>query len=534
MLIAILLVLTSVASVTATGVIDPSTPPGCAGVFTYHYDNSRDGVNPFETILTPANVNSGNFGKLFSYPVDGYIYGEPLYVPGVSIPTVGVRNVVYVVTEHDSVYAFDADGGSRSPLWHTSFINPGAGITTIPSADTGTDDIVPEIGITSTPVIDPSGVIYTVAATKENGEYFQRIHALAITTGSELAFSPQVIDPTVVGNGAGAIDDHVSFDALTEGQRAALTEANGRIYIAFASHGDNPPYHGWVLGYSATNLSLATMYIDTPNGSDGGIWQGGNGIAVDSAGALYFVNGNGTFDANHGGLDYGGTALKLSRLALNKNQVMRPTDYFAPHNQARLSSTDEDMGDPGAVLLPNQRVGPAHLLITADKNGTVYLLDRDHLGHYRPAGDTQIPQEVPGLLAGGDWTPPAVFNSVVYFSGYNGPLMAIPLIHGKLSPADTVNSSKVFDYPGVAPSISADGTDGGIVWAIDSHLYGSSGPATLDAYDAGTMDQIYSSGTNSVRDGAGPGVKFTTPTVANGKVYIGTQTELDVYGLLTP
>ena len=486
-------------------------------------------MNPFETTLTPANVNSTTFGKLFSYPVDGYIYAQPLYVPSVSIPLIGVRNVVYVATEHDSVYAFDADGLSTQPLWHTSFINPAAGITTVPSADVDSTDIVPEIGITGTPVIDPSGTLYVVAKIKDNGQYFQQIHALDITTGSERTGSPRVIAPKVAGSGAGHLPNgRIPFNALRQNQRAALAEVGGRIYVAFASHGDNGPYHGWVLGFDAQTLALSTMYIDTPLGREGGIWQGGNGIAADSANAIYFVSGNGTFDANARGLDYGDSAIKLDATALGQKRVVRATDYFTPYNQRHLSNNDMDMGTAGPVLLPDQNVGPAHLLVTADKAGTIYLIDRDNMGHFKAGGDTQIVQELPNFLLE-NFTPPAIFNNFLYISSYNTPVYAIPIVNGLLSPAGDVTTSSVFDFPGVVPTISANGTSDGIMWVMDLRF---SSNAVLVAYDATTLSMLYNS--DNGRDQAGPPVKFTTPTVANGKVYAGTQTELDVYGPLGP
>ncbi len=504
-----------------------TSPPAFQGVFTYHNDNARSSLNPSETTLTPANVNITTFGKLFSYPVDGYIYAQPLYVPGVSIPLLGVHNVVYVATEHDSVYAFDADGLNTQPLWHTSFINPAAGISTVPSADVDSTDIVPEIGITGTPVIDPSGTLYVVTKIKDNGRYFQQIHALDITTGSERAGSPRVIASKVAGSGAGHLPSgRIPFNALRENQRPALAEVGGKIYVAFASHGDNGPYHGWVLGFDALTLALSTMYIDTPHGSDGGIWQGGNGVAADSTNAIYFVSGNGTFDANTRGLDYGDSAIKIAAAALNQRRVIRATDYFTPFNQRHLNNNDLDMGTAGAVLLPDQAVGPAHLLVTADKAGTIYLIDRDNMGHFNAGADTQIVQELPNFLFE-NFTPPAFFNNLLYISSYNTPMFGIPMVNGKLATAGAVTTSSAFEFPGVVPAISANGTSDGIVWILDLRF---SSNATLVAYDAATLSMLYNS--DNSRDQAGPPVKFTTPTVANGKVYAGTQTELDVYGLL--
>jgi outer membrane protein assembly factor BamB len=532
LLMALVFVLAAVSAAGAEDAIK-AKPPVFMGVFTYHYDNARSGVNPFETVLTRTNVTSNTFGKLFSYPVDGYVYGEPLYVPNVLIPKLGPRNVVYIVTEHDSVYAFDADGISSDPLWQVSFINPAAGITTVPSADTDSTDLVPEVGITSTPVIDPSGTIYVVAKTKENGNYFQRIHALNIATGQERAFSPRVINPAIAGTGAGHVQGVIPFNALREHQRSALLEVKGKIYVTFASHGDNPPYHGWVLGYSAKTLKPSMVFNDTPNGSDGGIWQGGNGIAADTAGAIYCVSGNGTFDANTGGLDYGDSAIKLSAATLLHKLVRRPSDYFTPSNQRDLSFEDADMGTMGAVLFPDQTVGPKHLMVTADKSGTIYLLNRDSLGHFNAAGETQIVQELPEFLGGVDstFTPPAIFNGKAYFGAYNHPVIALPIVDGLFSPAGQLSTTGgPFDYPGVVPSISAQGTANSILWVLDVRSYIPG--AVLIAYNADTLNLLYYSEQVNGRDRAGGGVKFTTPMVANGKVYVGTKTELDVYGLL--
>ena len=285
--------------------VSAPTTQGLVGVFTYHNDNMRTGENLNETVLTPANVNSSTFGKLFSYPIDGLAIASPLYVAGVNIPGQGIHNVVYVATEHDSVYAFDADGLSSTPLWQVSFINPAAGITPVPAADTGeTGDIPNEIGITGTPVIDPTtGTLYVVAATKEvvgsTTNYVQRLHALDITTGAEKFGGPVVIQASVPGTGDGASGGQVPFNALRENQRTGLLLTNGVVYFGFASHGDVEPFHGWVLGYNATTLEQVLVYNDTANGSDGGIWMNGDGLATDSTGNLYFITGNGTFDAEH-------------------------------------------------------------------------------------------------------------------------------------------------------------------------------------------------------------------------------------------
>lgn len=504
---------------------------GFQGVLTYHNDDARTGQNLSETVLTPSNVSSSTFGKLISYPVDGYIYAQPLYVPSVTFPHKGgVHNVVYVATEHDSVYAFDADGMSASPLWHTSFINAKKGIGTVPTSLVGTDDIKPEIGITGTPVIDPSTkTLYVVAKTiNRAGVVQQHLHALSITTGKEKFGGPRLISASVKGTGDAA-DKHgkISFDALLANQRSALLLANGIVYVAFASHGDQGHYHGWLFAYKARGLGRVAVFNSTPNGSKGGIWQGANAPAVDANGNIYFSVSNGTFDANTSGSDYGESFV---RATLSKH-VISIADYFTPFDESFLATGDLDVGSSGALLLPDQSTGPAHLAVTADKNGTIYLLNRDSLGHFNPTGDSQIVQEL-FQVTGVVLCPFAYFNNSVYFVAVNQALTSIPLVGG-LFDTEAINvASPQIGFPGASLSISANGSADGIVWVIKDNNY-NGGPSILFAYNAGDLSELYdSSQAPGGRDTAGFAVKFTTPTIANGKVYVGTQTELDVYGLL--
>ena len=321
-------------------------------------------------MLTPTNVNSSQFGKLFSYPLDGVSYASALYLANLNIPGKGVHNVVFAATEHDSVYAFDADGQGSQPLWQVSFINPAAGITTIPSVDTATVpdccDIYPEVGITSTPVIDPSsGTLYVEAATKEVAgsitNYVQRLHALDLGTGAEKFGGPVVLQASVPGTGEGAQGGQVAFGALHQGQRTGLLLSSGTIYMGFGSHEDYPIFHGWVMGYNATNLQNQVMaYLTTPNGSDGGIWHAGGGVAADASGNVYFATGNGTFDANVGGSDYGDSVEKLSPGGAL-------LDYFTPHDQANMDANDLDLSSGGLLLLPDQGGPYPHLLVSARK-----------------------------------------------------------------------------------------------------------------------------------------------------------------------
>jgi hypothetical protein len=518
-----------VALLLALGCASDAWCQGFQGVLTYHNDDARTGQNLSETVLTPSNVNSSTFGKLFSYSVDGYIYAQPLYVPNVTFPKKGgIHNVIYVATEHDSVYAFNADGTSASPLWHTSFLKNG--VTTVPTAMVGTDDIKPEIGITGTPVIDPStGTLYVVAKTiNRAGVVQQHLHALNITTGKEKFGGPRLINASVKGTGDAANKKGmIAFDPLIQNQRSALLLANGIVYVAFASHGDQGPYHGWLFAYKARGLGRVAVFNSTPNGSRGGIWQGSNAPAVDANGNLYIGISNGTFDVNTGGSDYGDS---LVRATLSKHTISI-ADYFTPFDESFLASGDLDVGSSGVLLLPDQSTGPVHLAVTADKNGTIYLLNRDSLGHFNASDDSQIVQElfqVTGIVL----CPFVYFNNNVYFVAVDQALTRIPLVGGRFDTGAITVASPPLNFPGASLSISANGSADGIVWMIRDDNY-NEGPSILFAYDASNLSELYdSSQAPGGRDTAGFAVKFTTPTIANGKVYIGTHTELDAYGLL--
>jgi hypothetical protein len=519
-----------------------SSPPGSnpppatsyTGTFTYHNDNARTGQNLNETILTWVNVNQAQFGKKFSYPLDGIAYASPLYVANVLIPGQGGHNVVYVATEHDSVYAFDADGLIPTPLWKVSFINLPA-ITTVPSADTGDCcDLTPEVGITGTPVIDQgTGTLYVVAKTKEGTTtYVQRLHALDITTGAEKFGGPVVISASVPGTGDGNDGQgNVPFNALRENQRPALLLSHGVVYIGFASHADNPPYHGWVLGYDAHTLQQVMTYNNTPNGSDGGIWQSGGGLSADSAGNIYFVTGNGTFDANIPmGADYGDSVEKISP----SGSVL---DYFTPHDQATLSAADLDLGSCDALLLPDQAGLHPHLLVTASKGGTIYLIDRNNMGRFNPINDNQIVQSLPNIFpnpggsTGGNFSVPVYFNGFVYFSPVAGTIQAFQLSNGLLSIAPTSQSAAAVPYafPGGMLAMSANGTTNGILWAVER--VNATTPGVLHAYKATDLGvELYNSNQAGSRDTLDIAAKFNIPLVANGKVYVASVSQLTVYG----
>ena len=481
-----------------------------------------------ESLLTPANVNADQFGKLFSFPVDGQLYAQPLCVAGVLIPGRGTMNVVYAATEHDTVYAFDASGGTTSPLWQRSFINPSAGITTVSDDDFPEpyDDIAPEIGITGTPVIDPgSGTLYLVAKTKENGNFVQRLHALDISTGAEKFGGPVAIQASVPG--AGVRNDgngNVVLDPLINLQRAALLLSGNTVYIAFGSHGDFDPFNGWVLGYDARSLRQVIAYAPDTDGAGGSVWQAGGGPAADSAGNIYVQVANGDFDAASGGRDYGDSALKL-KPAGNSFTVL---DYFTPFDQQTLNQLDFDLGSGGVVLLPDQPGSPNHLLLASNKQGKLYLINRDNMGHFRAGDDSQIPQTI--QLAGGIFSTPAVWQNKVYVSAANDSLKSYAVNSGHLTPAS--DTGQVLGYPGSTPIVSANGSSNGIVWTlqVDDRL---SDASILHAYDANDLShELYNSMQRADRDQAGSLVKFSVPVVANGKVYVGGGDRLTVYGLL--
>jgi fibronectin type 3 domain-containing protein len=545
-------------TVTATtGTTPPTTASALAymtnyaGTYTRDIDNQRTGLNPNETVLTPANVTSAQFGKLTSYPIDGTADASPLYVPNVAIPGNGTHNVIYVATEHDSVYAFDAEGKQSTPLWHVSFINPSAGVTTVPPNDTGECcDIAPEIGITGTPVIDrATNTMYVVVKTKETGggtNYFHRLHALDITTGAEKFGGPVVIQASVPGNGDGSVGNKVAFQSLHENQRAALLLLNGTVYVAFGGHGDQRPYHGWVIGFNASNLATSMVFCTSPNdpgtrpdggGSGSGIWQSGDGLATDSSGNIYFATGNGQFDVNTGGIDYGDTLMKIS-------QAGAVVDYFTPHDQQSMNDLDLDLGSGGVILLPDQPGPHPHLAITAGKNGTIYLVDRDNMGHYNPNNDSQIVQSIVNIFPhgnknNGNFKAPVYWNGHLYFSADADVMKSFSLTNGLISTTPTSQTSTVMNYPGATLSVSANGNTNGIVWALqridlDPTGAGVRGPGILHAFDANNLGtELYNSNQAAgSRDGLDFTAKWSSPTVANGRVYVASVSQLTIYGLL--
>jgi uncharacterized protein (TIGR03437 family) len=500
-------------------------------VLTYQYDSSRAGANSNEIVLGKSNVNPSAFGKLFSYPVDGYVYGQPLYLGNLTIAGKGTHNVVFVATEHDSVYAFDADsnsGTSSAPLWSVSFLSAAAGVTSVPYGDTGCGQIEPEIGITGTPVIDPgSGTIYLVAMTKEvsgsSVSYVQRLHALDVSSGAEKPGSPVVIQATYPGTGEGGTT--LSLNAKNYKQRPGLLLLNGTVYTAWSSHCDIGKYHGWILAYDAQSLKQVAVYNQSPNGNMGSFWAGGAAPAADASGNIYVVSGNGTFDIPSAGKsqDLGESYIKLSTAG-----GLSVADYFTPYNYTSLNSADLDTGSAGVVLIGDEAGSGSHphLMAGAGKEGRIYLLDRDYLGKLNSGSDSQIVQSLPNAI-GGLFGNPAYFNQVLYFCGSGDNLKAFSVVNAQMSSGPTSQSSVKFGFPGCVPTISANGTANAILWVIDPS-------GVLRAYDATNLaSDLYDSSRNAARDSLGSAVKYSVPMVANGKVYAATQNSLVVYGLLT-
>jgi hypothetical protein len=506
-------------------------PPAGVQVLTYHDDNTREGQNTQETVLTPTNVTSSTFGKVGFYSADGKVDAEPLYLPGVMIGGAS-HNVLYVVTEHDSAYAFDADSGTV--LWHVSTL--GTGETT--SDDRGCGQVTPEIGMTSTPVIDPKagahGTVYMVAASKDSsGNYHQRLHALDLTTGAEQTGSPVTIQATYPSMGPESSNGQVVFDPKQYNERAGLLLLNAVVYLGWSSHCDYEPYTGWLMGYNESSLAQTSVLNLTPNGSEGSIWQSGAGLAADSSGNIYFLDANGSFGTtlNASGQpangDYGNAFMKVSTTG-NK---LAAADYFTMSNTVAESNADEDLGSGGAMLLPDETDASGtvrHLAVGAGKDANIYVVDRDNMGKFNSGGNT-IYQELGGALSGQEFGMPAYWNNTVYYGGVSDSIRAYPISQAKLATSPSSKTTHQFPYPGATPSVSSNGTSNGIVWAVDN-----SNPAALYAYDATNLThELYDSNQAAAsRDQFGPGNKYITPMIVNGKVYVGTTNGVAVFGLL--
>jgi hypothetical protein len=506
-----------------------ATIPALSQVTTSQYDNARTGATLTEKILTPENVNAKQFGKLGAFKVDGAVYAQPLFVPSVEIPGKGMHDVLFVATEHDSVYAFDANRPGDPPLWHASFLDKARGVRTLSEDMVDCPFIRPEVGITSTPVIDiKTGTLYVLARTMiahkvGNDQYFQHLHALAITTGAEKFGGPKLITASVPGRGAGRTNRQVDFDPLRENPRAALTLANNNVYLTWASSCDVDPYHGWVMAYDPKTLAQKTVLNVDPDGSEAGIWLSDTGPAVDSEGNLYVPTGNGTFDATSGGRDYGDSVLKLDGASL----AVR--DYFTPFDQEAILAGDSDVGSSGPTLLPDQPGPHRHLLLQPTKHSILYVIDRDQMGKFH-AGSDSIPQRI--QMAGEGLGAMAYWNGHAFFATSNDYLRDYAIKNGKL--ALHASSNMKFTTSGATPSISADGNKNAIVWALTTKTWdGPEIPAVLYAFDATKLGPpLYTSEQNSQRDRAALATRFAIPLVVKGRVYFAARGEVDVFGLL--
>jgi hypothetical protein len=512
----------------------PPPPPGTTGtnVTTYHNDTARTGQNLTETILTPSNVNSSSFGKLFVINVDGRVDAQPLYLAQLSIPNQGTHNVLYVSTEHGSVYGFDADGGTL--LWHSSML--AAGETT--SDDHGCGQITPEIGVTSTPVIDPKagphGTIYVVAMSKDgSGNYHQRLHAVDVTTGAEEFGGPQNIQASFPGTGDNSSGGNVVFAPGQYAERAGLLLLNGVVYTGWTSHCDARPYTGWVMGFDQSTLSQVSVLNLTPNGNEGSVWMSGAGLAADTSGNIFLLDANGTFDStlDANGFpsqgDFGNAFLRIS----TANQKLAVADYFEMFNQGAENGSDEDLGSGGALLLPDFTDSSGqtrHLAVGAGKDSNIYVVDRDAMGKFSPSKNN-IYQEIQGGISGSVFSMPAYFNNTVYYGAVGDNIKAFAISNAQFAGTSASQTGNTFGYPGATPSVSANGTSNAILWAAEN-----AGSAVLHAYDATNLSQeLYNSNQASGgRDQFGAGNKFITPMITNGKVYVGTTNGVGVFGLL--
>ena len=519
-------------------------------VLTQHNDIGRTGQNTNETILNTSNVNVAHFAKLFSLPVAGQIYAQPLYVQNVTINGAS-HNVLIVATETDHVYAFDADTKGVA-LWTASMVDQAHGAKSgehsLQSSTTiGCTDLQPQIGISSTPVIDSTAkTIYVEAKSQLGSTYIHRLHALDLTTGDEKVPGPVEITASESGTGDGSENGTVTFDPLHQHNRTGLLLLNGEVYVAFASHCDSGPYHGWLFAYNTTNFARSSFLMTTPNGGLGGFWMAGSGVAADGNGNIYIASGNGTFDTTHvPATELADTVMKLG----TTNGNISLLDYFTPSDQNCLEANDIDLGSGGVLVLPTQPGAHPDLLVAAGKEGAIYVVNRDQMTaknvHYVgksdcTTDDPEILEESASGAVGGMWSMPAYWNSTLYYWGSGDVLKSIPLTAGLPDFTHITGNSTSIGFPGATPSISSNGTAAGtaILWAIDSSQYGSPGPgpgpAVLYAYDATNISNELWNSTQAAdhRDQPGNAVKFSVPTIANGKVYIGTSGQVQAYGLL--
>jgi chitobiase/beta-hexosaminidase-like protein len=528
---------------------DPTTlfsqNPTAVPVLTWRYDQTHAGQNTTETALTTANVNPTSFGKLFSHKVDSSVYPQPLYVPNLKMSDGQTHNVLFIETSNDSMYAFDADsngGANANPIWKVSLADTShgaaSGATSVPWQDTGSPDVAPTVGITGTPAIDSStNTMYVVSNTKESGVYFSRLHAIDITSGAERSGSPVEIKATVAGTGNGSSGGQLAFSPKWENQRPALALYNGYVYIGYAAHGDNGPWHGWLFSYNASTLAQKAVLCLSPNGSGAGIWASGAGLPIDdgvSGGRMFLVTGNGTrtsppFSSTTA---YGESVVAFS-LA---NGGITPIDEFTPFNYQALNDSDWDLGSGGLLMVPDQQGTHPHVLVHAGKEGRIVVLDRDDLGGFASgaSSNTNALQDISDVIPHpkGLWATPAYWNGNVYLWPRDNVGMMFKMNTGIMNTQPDSKTTTSWGAPSPSFSISSNGTQNGIAWAIRADQFSTKGPAVLYAFDANDLSKTLYKSDNSSRDTAGPANRYSVPVVTNGKVYIATNTEIDVYGLL--
>jgi len=508
-------------------------------VITYHYDISRSGQNLREDHLTPENVNSSTFGKLFTVATDGKVDGQPLYVSNLVVQS-RFHDVVYAVTEHDSVYAFDAATGTV--YWQKSVL----GANETPSDTRSCSQVTPEIGITATPVIDRRvglhGAIYVVGMTKDSaGAYHQRLHALDLVSGAEMLGGPTEIKASYPGHGQELTSGtNVVFDPAQHEDRAALLLSDGVVYTSWSSHCDINPYTGWVIGYDARTLNQRSVFNFAPNGVRAAIWNSGGGPAADEQGNLFFSVANGVFDTTldaHGFPslgDYGNAVVKLQpRFAAQSDQALQATDYWTMFNTVEESNNDLDLGSGGIVLLPDQIDANRRLkrfAVAAGKDKNIYLLDRDNLGKFNATSNSTVYQELPGALAGLGYGAISWYQGRIYIGAVGDTIKAFDMRSARLSAQPSSHTVNSFAYPGTSPVITADGDRNGILWALEN----GAANGVLHAYDPANLNtEFYNSNeAANARDQFGPGNKFISPMIANGHVYVGTVNSVAVFGLL--
>jgi hypothetical protein len=527
--------------------LEKGRAPQKIDVLTYHYNNQRTGNDDRETILTPKNVNVATFGKLFAMPVDADVYAQPLYKTNLAMPvnpadptgSTTLRDVLYVATSNDSLYAFDADTGQQ--LWQDSFIDPSRGITPVPAVDVHSTDIQPEIGIVGTPVIDAqTNTLYVVSKDKAvvagAAAYQIYLHAIDIVTGKE-----KFNGPARVSASAETLKGEYAFDSFLQDQRSSLTLLSGHVYITWASHGGNGPYHGWVMGYNAYDISKQTsVFLTTPDGLAGGVWISGGGPSTEGSSTIYLGVANGTFDVDQGGHDYADTEIKFAvgSTTPDGRAPLSVADYFTPIDQKYLQDTDSDFGVSSPVILP-EKTGPhPHELVASDKKGELFIIDRDDLGKIGTSSDTSVENiQVPSSLHNNY----SYFNGMLYIGADNDLLRAYRISDGLVSTSSVSQTSEHFGNgkqlgSGVNPVVSSNGNKDGIVWIVDNSNFDSTTtPAVLHAYDASDLsDELYNTvQAHGERDALAPAVKFVGAMVANGKVYVSGKSQVTVYGLLS-